>query len=244
MTSYCHYPAWPIPFGLELPIEPEFACPYLPERQSRYRAVSVERVPPAVYQQFMDAGFRRSGHVLYQPVCRGCRRCVPLRVSTANFQANSSQRRAWRRNADLRVEVSEPSVSEEKLALFNRYHTLWHQGSAHTLESLREAFYESCVDTLEFTYRDTQSNLLAVGLCDISATSLSSVYFYFAPEASARALGTYGAVWEIEFARRQNIPYYYLGYWIDACGAMQYKANFGPHELLGLDGLWRAKPTS
>ena len=37
--------------------------------------------------------------------------------------------------------------------------------------------------------------------------------------------------------------YYYLGYWVAGCGAMEYKATFRPCELLGTDGLWRpSKP--
>lgn len=138
----------------------------------------------------------------------------------------------------MAVSVASAEVSAEKLALYNRYNTGWHQGPELTLENFTESFYESCVETLEFTYRDIGGNLLAVGLCDVAAESLSSVYFYFDPDASARSLGTYGALWELDFAARHDISYYYLGYWIEACSAMNYKAKFRPHELLGLDGVW------
>lgn len=228
-----------MPYGLELPAEPEFACPYLPDKQSRYRGFAVEALPPGAYQRLMDAGFRRSGQVLYQPNCRGCRECVPLRVPTRGFLPSATQRRCWRRNADLVVAVGALEVTVEKLELYNRYNTIWHQGPALTRESFAEAFYSSCVETLEITYRDPSGQLLAVGLCDTEPESLSSVYFYFAPEASARGLGTYGALWELDYAARREIPFYYLGYWIASCGAMNYKAKFGPHELLGLDGDWR-----
>ncbi|HEY7117030.1 MAG TPA: arginyl-tRNA--protein transferase, partial [Tepidisphaeraceae bacterium] len=68
----------------------------------------------------------------------------------------------------------------------------------------------------------------------------SSVYFYFDPAEARRRPGTFSALWEIEFARSRGIPYYYLGYWVAGCGAMEYKASFGPHEVLGTDGVWRA----
>ncbi len=194
------------------------------------------------YQQFMDAGFRRSGHVLYQPACRDCRACVPIRVPVAHFVPNSSQRRCYRKNSDLVVDVDLPVATDEKLALYNRYHEQWHGGPGTTLADFAAAFYESCVETIEFTYRSPNGELLAVGLCDLSPASLSSVYFYFAPEASARSLGTYGALREIDFAARQAIPAYYLGYWVADCGAMSYKANFRPHELLAWDGRWGPEP--
>ena len=69
--------------------------------------------------------------------------------------------------------------------------------------------------------------------------SLSSVYFYFDPEQAGRRLGTFSALWEIEWAREMNIPHYYLGYWVAGCGAMEYKASFRPCEALGTDGVWR-----
>ena len=227
-----------MPFGLDLPLEEELPCPYLLDRRARYRAVSIEALPPAAYQRFMDAGFRRSGHVVYQPACRACRSCVPLRVLSREFVANATQRRCLRRNADLLVTVEVPMVTEEKLHLYNRYNTVWHGGATLTLDGFEESFYQSCVETIEFTYRGPAGELLAVGLCDVSPESLSSVYFYFAPEAAARSLGTYGALRELDFAAQNLIPHYYLGYWIADCDAMRYKSNFGPHELLGLDGAW------
>jgi arginine-tRNA-protein transferase len=96
---------------------------------------------------------------------------------------------------------------------------------------------------LEFSYRDAAGRLLGVGICDVSKLSLSSVYFYYDPEETVRrSLGTFAALVEIETAAGRNIPYYYLGYWVDGCPAMQYKANFRPNEVLCPDGVWRPGP--
>src|SRR5205823_5331253 len=94
-----------------------------------------------------------------------------------------------------------------------------------------------------FAYRDSGNRLLAIGICDVCTSSLSSVYFYFDPGESGRGLGTFGALTEIGFARERSIPYYYLGYYIDGCATMQYKADYRPHELLCGDGVWRANET-
>ena len=72
--------------------------------------------------------------------------------------------------------------------------------------------------------------------------SLSSVYFYYDPDEARRGLGTFGALHEIESAAREGIPYYYLGYWVAGCGAMEYKAGFRPNEVLCGDGVWRPGP--
>ena len=134
-----------------------------------------------------------------------------------------------------------PAPTAEKFELYRRYTTGRHDDQQPTdLESFLAFLYESPVDTLEFVYRDAAGQLLAVGICDVCASSLSSVYFYFDPEEEKRGLGTYSALWEIEYARREKIPHYYLGYWIKGAPTMEYKANFRPNELLNTDGIWRA----
>ena len=193
----------------------------------------------------MDAGFRRSGRFIYQPACAGCRECVPLRVPVEQFVPSKSQRRCARRNADLVVSIHKPQPSGEKYALYARYLDQWHGKNDSDYDEFVSFLYDSPVDTLEFEYRDRRGNrLLAVGICDICPTSLSSVYFYFDPAESRRSLGTFGALREIAFAREGRTPYYYLGYWIRGCGSMSYKADFRPHEILCTDGVWRAANSS
>ena len=219
----------------------EHPCPYLPGRVSQSRAFWAEQMPPPLYHRFMDAGFRRSGKLVYQPVCRGCRACVSIRVPVATFRPGKSQRRCRRRNEDLVVAVAPAVATDEKYDLYRRYVVGRHRRPEE--EEGREAFerflYDSPVDTLEFSYRDASGGLVAVGLCDASPGSLSSVYFYFDPDESWRGPGTFGALYEIEAAAALGIPYYYLGYWVDGCAAMEYKADFRPAEVLHPDGVWR-----
>jgi len=239
-------PALAPPVEVRLVSAGEHVCPYLPDRVANNRAFLAERIDPEIYHAFMDAGFRRSGRVVYQPSCPACRECVPIRVPVATFQPSKSQRRCLRRNDDLSLEVTPAKPSEEKFDLYRRYVLERHRTEERPEEPDRESFvsflYDSPVDTLEFAYRDAAGKLLAVGICDASRLSLSSVYFYFDPEESKRSLGTFGVLREIGFAREAGIPYYYLGYWIEPCRSMRYKAEFRPFELLHPDGQWRAGP--
>jgi arginine-tRNA-protein transferase len=239
--SFSAYPALPPPVRVSLVTLGEHPCSYLPGRVSQSRACWADEIPPSLYHRFMDAGFRRSGKLLYQPVCRGCRACVPIRVPVPTFRPSKAQRRARRRLNDLAVTVAEPVATDEKYDLYRRYVTGRHRRpeEEEDRESFERFLYDSPVDTMEFSYRDRGCRLLAVGLCDVSAASLSTVYFYFDPAEGRRGLGTGGAVYEIETAAKLGIPYYYLGYWVDGCGAMVYKADFRPAEVLGPDGVWR-----
>lgn len=225
----------------DLPVTAEEPCPYLPIQQARYRAFCAEEVPPAVYHALMNRRFRRSGDYFYEPACRQCQACVPLRVPVAAFAPSRSQRRVARRNEDLVVEVHSPSFSEEKFELYRRYARDWHAKTSIDAGDFHRFLVDSPVDSLEFQYRDTHGALLAVGVCDVCQASLSSVYFYFDPAAAARSLGTYGALVEIGWAREHQIPHYYLGYWVQESASMEYKSRFRPHELL-VGGEWTAAP--
>lgn len=231
----------PLPSPVDVPLVelPEHPCPYLTDRVAKNRALLADGMPAEMYRRFMDAGFRRSGRIVYQPICATCRACVPIRVPVATFAPTKSQRRCARRNADLAVTVARPEPTAEKFELYRRYVAERHREQDASIESFIEFLYTSPIDTIELTYRAHDGRLLAVGLCDVSASSLSSVYFYFDPSESRRGLGTFGVLTEIEHAGSCGIPYYYLGYWIEGCRAMRYKKDFVPSELLHPDGVWR-----
>lgn len=241
--TFSHYPAIPPPVRLSLVSTGEHPCPYLPGRQSSNRAFWAEQMPPEVYHAFMDAGFRRSGKVVYQPSCRGCRQCISMRVPVEHFKPSKSQRRTVRRNSDLRVTVNTPTPDAERFALYQKYITQWHGKEAEKEDDPYQSFvrflYESPAQTIEYAYRDASNRLLGVGICDLSPQSLSSVYFYYDPDDAGRSLGTFSALHEIADCVRRGIPYYYLGYWVDGCATMAYKATYRPHQILHPDGVWR-----
>ena len=92
-----------------LPIAPQFyvtapqPCPYLDGRQERklftaLPADNAARLNDALSKQ----GFRRSQNVLYRPSCAECTACLSARIRVADFQPSRSQRRALKRNSDLR----------------------------------------------------------------------------------------------------------------------------------------------
>ncbi|MCC6580289.1 MAG: arginyltransferase [Phycisphaeraceae bacterium] len=245
MTGLAFFPftprPWPArPVRLPLLMTGEFACPYLPDQTARNQVLFGATIDGEAYHDLMDAGFRRSGTAIYRPACPSCRACRPIRVPVAQFAPGKSQRRCRRHNADLTVTVDTPSPSDEKFALYRRYIERCHQGDGGSYESFVEFLYRSPMRSLEFSYRDGAGRLLAVGICDVCARSLSSVYLYRDPDQRKRGLGTFAALWEIDYCRRHGIGYYYLGYWIRGSRKMAYKADFRPYELLDAEGNWIA----
>lgn len=231
------------PVPVRLTTLPSHRCNYLPHQLATTRAFRTDNLPPDLYHEFMNAGFRRSGNVIYQPVCEACHQCIPLRVLVDRFKADKSQRRCARQNADLLVTDGVPQLTDEKIELYRRYVTEWH-GLEHDQnppdrQSLQSFLYESPVHTIEFCYRTSVGQLVAVGIADVCAQSFSSVYFYFDPAHSQRGLGTFGALHELENAKARGIDYYYLGFWVHDCAAMQYKTRFRPCQILDKNGVWK-----
>ncbi|MCY2950902.1 MAG: arginyltransferase [Planctomycetota bacterium] len=241
MSPSSAYPSLPPPINIPLSTEPEQPCPYLPNRCIRTRYFAATAFPPDLYHHFMDSNFRRSGLIFYQPVCRNCRACMQIRVAVDQFKPTKSQRRCHRRNQNLNITVvDDPTPTDEKFALYQRYLTQRHAGHAHDDRDRFESFlYTSPVKTIEICYRTPGGDLIAVGLCDLSSRALSSVYFYFAPNELRRSLGTFSILHEIALTRKLNRPHYYLGYWIKDCPSMEYKSNFHPAEVLHPDGRWQ-----
>ena len=215
-------------------------CSYLPGRRARERGFLADRLDPEAYHALMDRGFRRSGRVFYRPECPACRACVPLRVPVATFRPTKSQRRVLRRNADVEVTAREPCFAEETFALYRRYLAHQHPGGEQDDDkaTFRDAFFTPVVDSIEVRY-EVAGRLVAVSLLDACARSLSAVYHFFDPDHARRSLGVFSVLAEIEHCRRLGVPFYYLGYWVQGSAAMEYKADYGPHELLR-DGRWQA----
>lgn len=186
------------------------------------------------YQRAMDIGMRRSGNVVYRPVCEGCRKCHPLRVPVESFRPSRSQKRVWKRCHGLfELSVGRPTLDNERLDLYARYQRAQHGEQAQSADpvSYRRFLVDTVTDTIELAWRDREGRLVGVGVLDVTPLSLSSVYFYWDPDFRAFSLGTYSALVEIDLCRRWKKPYYYLGYLVPGSKTMRYKASFPGAEV-------------
>jgi arginine-tRNA-protein transferase len=87
-------------------------------------------------------------------------------------------------------------------------------------------------------YRDAYGQLIACVLVDRLIDGFSLVYSFFAPERVKDSLGAYIILDHIERARAENLPFVYLGYWVQGSPKMDYKAHYKPLEVLEPEG-WR-----
>jgi arginine-tRNA-protein transferase len=216
------------------------ACEYLPEQVWQLRYDVAERLTAAEYSERLQRGWRQFGFVVFRPECPQCRQCQSLRVPVGSFRPSRSQQRAWKVNqGDLRLAIGQPTVSDAHRSLYDRFHH--HQsrekGWRPPEADGAEAFVDNPFATEEWRYT-IGDRLIGVGYVDRLPQALSAIYFYWDPDERTRSLGTYNVLSIIERARTLGTPHVYLGYYVEGCQSLSYKATFQPNEVLGRDGSW------
>lgn len=226
---------------VRLPSGPPSPCPYLPGREARHESMLPAPLLPGVYHSLMDLNFRRAGRVFYRTRCDGCDECRMLRVDVGAFAPSRAQRRCARRNEDLEVSVGAPEPDDEKLALYRRYLDRRHDGQMQgSSEEFLGFLYSSPLDSLELVYR-LEGRVVAVGIADAEPDALSAVYCYFDPDLGPRSLGVFNVLRLVAEAARRCCTWLYLGFYVEGCAAMSYKASYRPCELYGGGGTWERR---
>lgn len=201
----------------------------------------IRRLTAAEFDQCLLAGDRRQGLLLYRPACPDCNACVPIRLDLQEFSPTSSQRRARRvGERTLTVCLGRPSVDEARVSLYNLHKTSrgLDGGDPDITAAEYAAFLvETCVDSWELSYW-VGSQLVGVAVFDRSEVALSAVYCHYDPRVQGLSIGTFSVMHQVSLGRQWGLRWLYLGYVVDACDAMRYKASYLPHERR-VGGSWQ-----
>jgi leucyl-tRNA---protein transferase len=223
---------------------PPGPCGYLPEQTWRLEYEIVAGISAHEYQQRLERGWRHFGHALFHPQCPSCHSCQSLRVPASRFTLSRSQHRAWKLNeSKIRVEIGRPAVSIAKLKLHDKFHRFqshkkgWPLHEPKDTDTYSSSFIENPFHVHEWCYY-LGTRLVGVGYVDELPDSLSAIYFFYDPEERKRSLGTFNVLRVIEHAKERRLHHVYLGYYVEGCKSLEYKASFRPNEILGTDGLW------
>jgi arginyl-tRNA--protein-N-Asp/Glu arginylyltransferase len=217
-------------------------CPYLPRQTAQLPLrLPVRPLSHDELAQRLEAGDRRQGLLLYRPTCRTCRACEALRIDVNAFTPDKTQRRIFRRGeAAFETQIGRPTLSAEKVALYNRHkieRDLLISRELVDAAGYAEFLVETCTDTLELSYRHA-GELVGVALADRARGALSAVYCFYDPAYGRFSPGAYSILKQIALCRSWGLRYLYLGLYIADCRSMRYKARYLPHERL-IGGTWQ-----
>jgi leucyl-tRNA---protein transferase len=224
-------------------VERPHRCSYLPDRTASLEYKLLVEVEPQELEAMLERGWRRFGPAYFRPVCAPCGECISLRLPVATFKPSRSQRRAAQKCATLRCEVGPVRVDSERLALYATWHAdrerarHWEASPVDLKDYVTQfGFPHPCAREVAY-YDDAGADaqgprLVAVGLCDETPRAWSAIYFFYDPAYAGRSPGVFHLVNLARLAARQGKAHVYLGYRINDCASMRYKASFRPHELL------------
>lgn len=213
-------------------------CSYLDDKEAGTLFVDPEQeIDLETYTYLSERGYRRSGDYMYRPDCLNCQACISIRIPVAKYAFSRSDKRILNRNQDLAVRKL-ASISEDAkfYNLYEAYINQRHQDGDMYPANYKQyqGFLNNPYDTTEYQGFFLGKELLAVAVVDRLKNGLSAVYTFYHPDPShdKRSLGTYAILWQLQEAKRRELDYVYLGYWIKQCRKMNYKTRFRPAEIL------------
>lgn len=227
--------------SLPLWLTTESNCSYFDDRRAQSIVIDPAfDMDTTTYDRLLEQGFRRSGDQVYRPHCPNCRACVPTRIPVAAFRANRKQRRCANRNIHTQVVVKPAIFDARHFDLYRRYLTERHDASSESPTSRSEylQFFGSRWCETWFVEFLIGGELAAVAVVDVLDDALSAVYTFFDPKFNYYSPGVLAVLWQIDEAKRRNLPYVYLGFWIGDCRKMSYKIQYQPLQGL-IEGQWR-----
>ncbi|MBG1231826.1 arginyltransferase [Aestuariivirga litoralis] len=221
------------------------ACPYIPgQKERKVFTHLVGNDAKQLSTQLIHSGFRRSQNIAYRPACDACNACVSVRVPVESFDWSRSFRKVIKANADLVPSLAQPVATSEHYDLFRAYIDTRHSDGGMADMSVIDfasMIDETVVDTRLVEYRfpkghEDAGQLAACVLMDVLMDGLSLIYSFYDPGLPQRSLGSFIILDCIQRAKRLNLPYVYLGYFVPGSTKMAYKARFKPQERLDRTG--------
>lgn len=157
---------------------------------------------------------------------------VPVRIDLRRFELSKSQRRVWRKNADLRWVVEPAVVDESMRAIFAAHSSRFVENVPASLEDFLGDQPSSIPCRCHAVKAYLGEQLIACSFVDAGAHSVSSVYAIFDPAFSKRGLGTLTLLKEIEIAQFNHKHFLYHGFATPKPSLYDYKKNFTAIQCL------------
>ncbi len=215
----------------------ESQCVYLPSQRMRMRYKYIKNASFELNSKLTQRGWRRFGEYYSRPFCKACNECLSLRIDAENFQFTKSVRRTFKKNKKTTLILQKPSISTHHMRLYEKYHKFMEKKKGWRYHPISPALYNELYvqghgnfgkEVLYFI----DFRLVGVDLIDICEDGISSIYFYYDPDYANLSLGRYSIYQQILMARKYNLKWIYLGYYVKNSNSLSYKAQYTPYQIL------------
>ena len=217
----------------------EDKCSYLNDKRQTTHYKIIDNCTAQSSQNLIERGFRRFGKMYFRPICEGCNECQSIKIDVDNYTFSKSARRVIKKANHIKSYIQKPTLSYEHLEIFEKYHLhMHHKKEWDYNETTAEHYHNSfVVGHEEFGHEILyfyENRLIGVDLIDILEDGISSIYFYYDPDFSHLSLGKLSLYKQIQLAKKENKKWIYLGYYVEDCPSLSYKAEYKP--FLTLEG--------
>jgi arginyl-tRNA--protein-N-Asp/Glu arginylyltransferase len=215
----------------------EFDCAYIQGQKMRHHTFQ-GIVSTSEMDTLLENGWRHFAYSFFKHGCTSCTACRGLKINPQEFKPSRSQIRNLKKNSDLHIEfVHSTAVTQEKLNLINAFQlsrtdTVGWKLQHYKDDDYNASFYSTEPFSFEMQVRNSDQQLLAISVCDITDNIYNAIYTFYDPHFQERGLGVYCILMALEFAKNQNIQWVYLGQYNEQCQSLSYKAQFKPHLLM------------
>lgn len=208
-----------------------------------YDSFYCSRATPAMMDAFWQDGWRHFGTYFFRThidlLDNVLMHIRSLRIRVKDFIPSKPQRRILRKNEDVRVEFQPIRLTEAHEILFQKHKQRFadpRPDSLHDFLSQEPAIMPCLAYECRVTAPDNR--LLAVSFLDIGEHAASSLYAMFDTDESARSLGNFTLLAELEFARHSGKEFLYTGYAHEEHSFYDYKKHFAATEYYDWRGVW------
>jgi len=215
----------------------EDECSYLDSMKQTTHYKVIENCDILNSQALIERGFRRFGKMYFRPICKDCNECQSIKIDVNSYTFSKSARRVLKKAKDVKSYIQTPTMTKEHLELFDKYHLFMSEKKGWSYSEVTpEHYYNSFVIGHENFGQEVlyffEGKLIAVDLIDILNDGISSIYFYYDPEFSYLSLGKFSLYNQIKYAKHTDKKWIYLGYYVEECPSLSYKAEYKPFTTL------------
>ena len=146
-----------------------------------------------------------------------------LRLLINDIKENKEAVAIRKKCAPFNLTVNNAGITIEVNELYGSYTSVIDFEAAETCSSyLHDAFIENPFDSKMVQIRD-ENKLIANGYFDVGKNSIAGILNFYDPAYKKYSLGKYLMLKKLDFARSNNMQYYYTGYISTATTKFDYK---------------------